>query len=66
MNTERFVHDQNLQRFRRLASGATTEAERKGLFDLLAEEQVKFIELQKLEDPVVLIGTAASRSSLSS
>lgn len=53
MNTEKFVHDQNLQRFRRLASGATTEAERKKLFDLLAEEQVKFIELQKPEDPVL-------------
>jgi hypothetical protein len=48
MDTERFVNDQNLERFKKLASAATTEAERKTLFGLLAKEQVKFIELQKI------------------
>jgi hypothetical protein len=46
MNIERFVNDQNLERFRKLASDATSEAERRILLELLAEEQVKLIELR--------------------
>jgi len=42
---DRFFSDQNLERLRSLASIATTEAERKILFALLAEERVKFIGL---------------------
>jgi hypothetical protein len=42
---DRFFNDQNLERIRSLASIATTEAERKILFGLLAEERLKFIEL---------------------
>jgi len=43
----RFVNDQNLERLRKLANVSTTEAERKILFGLLAEEKTEFIELQK-------------------
>jgi hypothetical protein len=42
---DRFFNDQNLDRLRSLASIATTEAERKILLGLLAEESLKFIEL---------------------
>jgi hypothetical protein len=45
MDIDRFFNDQNLKRFRSLASIATTEAERKILLGLLAEERLKFIEL---------------------
>jgi hypothetical protein len=38
-------NDQNLERLRSLASIATTEAERKILLGLLAEERLRFIEL---------------------
>jgi hypothetical protein len=48
LNIDRFVNDQNTERFKRLASGATTEVERKILLGLLAEEHIKFIELQKV------------------
>jgi hypothetical protein len=44
---DRFVNEQNLERFRKLASTVTTEAERKMLLTLLAGEEAKFIELQK-------------------
>jgi len=46
MDTNRFVNDQNIERYRKLAFASTNEAERKMLLALLAEEQVKFIELQ--------------------
>jgi hypothetical protein len=42
---DRFFNDQNLERLRSLGSIATTEAERKTLLGLLAEERVKFMEL---------------------
>jgi hypothetical protein len=45
MDMDRFFNDQNLERLRSLASIATTEAERKTLLGLLAEERVKFMEL---------------------
>jgi hypothetical protein len=45
MDMNRFFNDQNLERLPSLASIATTEAERKILLGLLAEERVKFIEL---------------------
>ena len=44
---DRFVNDQNLGRLRKLANVSTTEAERRILFGLLAEERTKFIEVQK-------------------
>jgi hypothetical protein len=52
MDVTKFVNDQNLERFRRLASAATVEAERRILLDLLAEEQIKFVELQKARTSV--------------
>jgi hypothetical protein len=45
MDMDRFFNDQNLGRLRSLASIATTEAERKILLGLLAEERLEFIEL---------------------
>jgi hypothetical protein len=45
MDMDRFFNDQNLERLRSLASIATTEAERKILLGLLAEERLEFIEL---------------------
>jgi hypothetical protein len=47
MDMDRFVNELNLERFRRLASAALTAAERKILFVLLAEEEAKFIALNK-------------------
>jgi hypothetical protein len=44
---DRFINDENLERFRRLASATTSETERKILLGLLAQEEVKFIELQR-------------------
>jgi hypothetical protein len=44
---DRFVNDQNIARYRKLAANSTGGTERKILFDLLAEEKAKFIELQK-------------------
>ena len=44
---ERFVNGKNLERLRKLSDAATTEAERKQLLGLLAEEEIKFIELQR-------------------
>jgi hypothetical protein len=52
MDIDRFVNDQNIVRFKRLASAATTEAERRTLLSLLAAEQVKFIELQRIRTAV--------------
>jgi hypothetical protein len=42
MDMDRFFNDQHIDRYRRLASAATTEAERKVLLDLLAEERNKW------------------------
>jgi hypothetical protein len=47
MDMDRFVNDQNIERYRKLASASTNEAERKILLGLLAEENTKFKELQK-------------------
>jgi hypothetical protein len=44
---DRFVNDQNIERFRKLASASTSETDRKILLGLLAEENAKFIDLQK-------------------
>ncbi len=49
MDLDRFVNQQNLERFRRLASEATTEAERSKLLALLADEEAKSIELRKVQ-----------------
>jgi hypothetical protein len=45
MDMDRFFNHQNLERLRSLASIATTEAERKILLGLLADERLKLIEL---------------------
>jgi len=45
---DRFFNDQNLERLRNLASAAS-EIERKILLDLLAEEEVKFMELNNTQ-----------------
>jgi hypothetical protein len=51
MNTDQFVSDQNLERFRKLADAVTTASERKTLLALLAEEQARFIERQRFRAP---------------
>jgi hypothetical protein len=53
MDMDRFVNDRNLKMLRKLANISTTEADRKILFGLLAEEKTKFIELQKARIPVL-------------
>jgi hypothetical protein len=42
---DKFINDQNIKRFRKLASAATTATERKQLLDLLAEEHAKHLDL---------------------
>ena len=51
MDLDRFVNDQNIERYRRLAEAAATEAERKIMLELLAEEEAKAIALQDREQP---------------
>ena len=51
MNTDQLVSNQNLERFRKLADAVTTESERKTLLAVLAEEQAKFIALQRFRAP---------------
>jgi hypothetical protein len=46
MDMDRFVNDQNIERFRKLASASTNETDRRILLGLLAEENAKFIDLQ--------------------
>ena len=43
---DRFFNNQNIERYRELASESTSGAERKLLLTLLAEDKAKFIELQ--------------------
>ena len=45
MDVERFVSEQNIKRFRKLASAATAAADRTTLLALLAEEEAKVIGL---------------------
>ena len=44
---DRFYDEQNIARYRKLASEAVTEAERTRLFDLLGKEMDRFSELHK-------------------
>lgn len=44
---DRFYDEQNMARYRRLASPAVAEAERTRLLDLLGTEMDKFTELHK-------------------
>ena len=62
---DRFVNDQNLERLRKLANVSTTEAERKILFGLLAEEKTEFIELQKARIAVLNLRASALFSAVS-
>jgi hypothetical protein len=48
MDMDRFVNEQNIERYRKLLSGTITASERTKLLYLLAEEMAKFIELQKV------------------
>jgi hypothetical protein len=45
---DRFIIEQNLERFRRLASVTTSEPKRKILFELLGAEEAKFMKLRKV------------------
>ena len=49
MDTERFVSEQNIKRFRKLASVAIAAAEKRTMLALLAEEEAKFIELAQAQ-----------------
>ena len=55
---DRFSSKQNLERFRRLASGVTNEAERTELLELLATEYTEFIEQQTPRTEAELAETA--------
>jgi hypothetical protein len=44
---DRFINNENIRRYRQLASEATTEAQRSKLLALLAEEQAKLFDLHK-------------------
>ena len=49
MDLDNFVIHQNIQRYRRLATAANTETDRKMLLGLLAEEEDKRTTLQELQ-----------------
>ncbi len=49
METDRFVCDRNLEKFRRLACAANTGAEREILIGLLAEEEDKYLSCRRLK-----------------
>ena len=44
---ERFVHRQNIERFRRLLAETVDEAERRRILKLLAEEEAKDVASRK-------------------
>jgi len=48
---DRFYDEQNMARYRKLASEAVTEAERTRLLGLLGREMDKFTELHKARTP---------------
>jgi hypothetical protein len=52
MDMDRFITEQNMERYRRLASTATTDADKILLLVLLAEEEAKFIKQQKYTPPL--------------
>jgi hypothetical protein len=47
LDIERFVSEQNIDRYRRLAASAITPTERAKLLGLLAEEQARLTALKK-------------------
>lgn len=47
LNLDRFVSAENIARLKRLAASATSDAERKNLLELLAQENEKFKGLKK-------------------
>jgi hypothetical protein len=49
MDMNRFFSDRNIERYRRLACAATTGIERIRLLGLMAEEEDKYLELEKAE-----------------
>ena len=50
MDMNRFFSDRSIERYRRLACAASTGAERIRLLGLLAEEEDKYLELEKAEE----------------
>jgi hypothetical protein len=48
---QRFFDEQNIKRYRQLASGALTAAERKILFTALSEEAASFRNSRRLSAP---------------
>ncbi len=46
---DKFINEQNLVRFKKLLSTARSGEERRTLLTLLAEEEDKFVKLQRLE-----------------
>ena len=48
---ERFVSEQRVRRYRQLASGTLTATERKAVFKSLSEQEAKYRDSRKLEDP---------------
>ncbi len=51
MGQDRFISDQTIERYRRLACAAISGAERKRLLGLLADEEDNYIDLQKIRTP---------------
>jgi hypothetical protein len=49
---ERFVSEQNVNRYRQLASGTLTAAGRKAVFTMLSEEEATYRNLPKPGIPV--------------
>ena len=47
MDMDRFVTEQNIARYRELASGTLSESERRTLLQLLAEEEAKCRDVWK-------------------
>jgi hypothetical protein len=57
MAGDRFASDQSIERYRRLACAATTGEDRMRLLGLLAEEEDKYIDLQKPVVPRIMMAT---------
>jgi hypothetical protein len=49
MEKDKFVSNRNIERYRRLACAAMTGPERTEMLALLAEEEDRYVELQKLQ-----------------
>jgi hypothetical protein len=61
MDLDIFVNDKNVERFRRLASSATTKDERRKLFDLLGRQFVNAQNIAKFRQLAFDASTEAER-----